>query len=148
MRDKHHLWVFYVLLRDCVIRDSLLSTDPALMEWFRRGVANTQKCHRLMRRGFVDVTVCNIFAKTQNKEIKVDFLLLLLLLPQLTWFWSLWHSNTHGQSVPCVTQGCFTIRTDSFFKNKHANSSSSERSRATTGGQSWHYSTLYQETQV
>lgn len=73
MRDKHHLWVFYVLLRDCVIRDSLLSTDPALMEWFRRGVANTQKCHRLMRRGFVDVTVCNIFAKTQNKEIKVNF---------------------------------------------------------------------------
>lgn len=72
--------MFYVLLRDCVIRDSLLSTDPALMEWFRRGVANTQKCRRLMRRGFVDVTVCNIFAKTQNKEIKVDFFVVVVVV--------------------------------------------------------------------
>lgn len=74
---------------------------PALMEWFRKGAANTLICRwNFLTRGFtyisLNVIVCNILQKHKNKYMYFFFFLPLQNLHDYDLFF--WY--THRQSVP------------------------------------------------
>lgn len=154
MQVKHHYLCFTAFT--CVLHDVWFMIDfvnvPALMEWFRKGAANTLICRwNFLTRGFtyisLNVIMCNILQKHKNKYMYFFF----FASPEFTRLWSILLIYTSSVSTLMSFMGDYNMySTDilSFLKkNKHTLSISSENSTATINQiiTSLHYSTLYQE---